>query len=408
MESKTLEEPLHLENGKDEIIFKVQPRRLASIDFIKGVAIIFIILAHTSAAWFSPEWVFLHGIVYIFLDIMGPSLFIFLSALSVVFSINSKKGRIPDRIIRNNIFARGSMLILVGALINLFLLADDTFFPLSLWGWNIIFFLGFSQIFCYYSLKFKKSTRIVIGLLIIISSELLRELIWNLNVSGNLLGTILFLMIDSYENTVTFLPWLSICFITTIFGEYLYEAMIDGSNEVYHRLFNIFMVFGVILVVFGIISGLEVVNCSNINCYLYRLNLYIIANRQPFLEIIGVWKFLLRGTASNMLYNMGTSLLVMGAGFYLTDIKRKDNIFIRMVKFYGKVSLNIFLMHYVWHPLFMVMFPIWYFPFTCLAYGAFLGFLFYFWMKYANYIGTPEWLMGQVLSMGKKPNKRKK
>jgi len=401
MEETTLDDAIISINTEEKITQKT-PRRLSSIDFIKGIAIIMIILAHSSEAWFSPEWLFLHGIVYIFLDILGPSLFIFLSALSVVFSIKRKKGRLPDKVIRNNIFARGIMLIIVGALINLFLLADQTIFPFTLWGWNIIFFLGFSQIFCYYALKLKRETRVAVGVIIIISSELLREYIWNLYQLNNPIGYVLFFLIDSYENTVTLLPWLSICFITTIFGEYLYEAMMDGSEEAYKRLFKIFMIYGAILTFLGVISGFDVVNGGNINGGLYRLNLIGIADGQPFVEIMGVWRFLLRGTAANMLYNIGTSLLVMGLGFYLTDIKRKDNIFISLVKFYGKVSLNLFLAHYVFLPLFMDMYPIWYFPFICLAYEAFLGFLFYFWMKYANYIGTPEWIMGQVLKAGKK------
>jgi hypothetical protein len=36
-----------------------------------------------------------------------------------------------------------------------------------------------------------------------------------------------------------------------------------------------------------------------------------------------------------------------------------------------------------------------------------MGFLFYFWNKYANGAGTPEWFMMQVMNMGKKKSKRK-
>ena len=35
--------------------------RLGSIDFVKGFAIIFIVLAHTSIQWFTPEWQFIFG-----------------------------------------------------------------------------------------------------------------------------------------------------------------------------------------------------------------------------------------------------------------------------------------------------------------------------------------------------------
>ena len=141
MESQVLDESSLLVDMKKDIT-KGPPRRLASIDFVKGLAIVFIILAHTSGGWFTKDWLFIHGIVYMFLDILGPSLFIFLSALSVVFSLKRKKGRLPDKVIRNNIFARGSMLILIGVVINAFLISKYTYFPLTLWGWNIIFFGG--------------------------------------------------------------------------------------------------------------------------------------------------------------------------------------------------------------------------------------------------------------------------
>ena len=72
-------ENLKTEFSKEDEVSSPAPRRIASIDFVKGIAIIFIILCHTSAAWFDETWVFLHGIVYSFLDILGPSLFIFLS-----------------------------------------------------------------------------------------------------------------------------------------------------------------------------------------------------------------------------------------------------------------------------------------------------------------------------------------
>ena len=66
-------------------------KRIHSIDFVKGLAIIMIIGAHAAGAWMNSEWIFFYGICYTALDIVGPSLFVFLSALSVVFSIKKKK-----------------------------------------------------------------------------------------------------------------------------------------------------------------------------------------------------------------------------------------------------------------------------------------------------------------------------
>ena len=397
-------------SGKD-ITQASGPRRIASIDFIKGIAIIFIILCHVSASWFDSDWVFLHGIVYSFLDIVGPSLFIFLSALAVIFSIKSKQGRLPSKVIRNQIFSRGFMVIFIGVIINLILRTGKQPFPLSLWGWNIIMFIGFSQIFCYYALKLNRIPRLIIGIIIIFSSETIREVLFN-GIESNPVYTFLHFIVTSPDPTVTLLPWLSICFISTIFGEFLYEAMIDGSDKAYRQLFNTFIICGVIFVLIGVFTGLEAVVWGNgidpgtINGPLYwHIYLLDIANQQPFTQFSGMWKFLIRGTFANMWYNLGAGLIILAVGFYIVDIKRKSNIFTITVQYYGKVSLNLFLVHYLFLPIFMGIFSIFYFPYVCLAYIAFLGFLFYFWNKYANGAGTPEWLMMQVMNIGKKKSK---
>ncbi len=55
-------------------------RRIGSIDFVKGIAIIFIMGAHTAGAWLIPAWKYFYGILFAYLDILGPSLFVFLSS----------------------------------------------------------------------------------------------------------------------------------------------------------------------------------------------------------------------------------------------------------------------------------------------------------------------------------------
>ncbi|MFX1237215.1 MAG: heparan-alpha-glucosaminide N-acetyltransferase domain-containing protein [Promethearchaeota archaeon] len=377
------------------------PRRLASIDFVKGIAIIFIIIAHVAAAWLDEQWIFIYGFVYAFLDILGPSLFIFLSALSVVFSINRKKGHLPKKAIRNTIFSRGLSMLLIGSLINFALNGADLPFPSCLWGWNIISFIGLSQIVCYYTIKLKRSTRIVIGVIIIFTSEMIREAIWSLSRAEPIFYALWFAL-DSPEATTTILPWIAVCFITTVFGELLYEAMMDGSDKSYRHLFRVFVLWGGILFVFGIITGLETVlpTLGNINGNLYKFDVYYAAIKQPFVYYPGMWKFLVRGTFSNIWYTMGTSFLIVAAAFYLTDIKKKDNILIGMIKFYGTVSLNLFLMHYLLTPFFSAYMTILVLPYILVTYIGLLGVLFHIWYRYWDGMFSPEWLMQKISSIG--------
>jgi uncharacterized membrane protein len=135
------------------------PQRILSIDFIKGFAIVFIIGAHTSGFWLDSNWIFIHGVGFALLDILGPSLFVFLSALSVIFSVKKRQGQLPEKLIRNRIFSRGVLIMIIGIPYNLIaiqLTIEGYPFPLNLWGWNILMFIGFSQIISYYALKLSK------------------------------------------------------------------------------------------------------------------------------------------------------------------------------------------------------------------------------------------------------------
>ncbi|MFX1314055.1 MAG: hypothetical protein ACFFHD_15825, partial [Promethearchaeota archaeon] len=125
-----------------------------------------ILMAHTSSAWLDSQWIYLYGMMYALLDFLGPSLFVFLSALSVIFSVKRKQGVVPDKIIRNGIVTRGIVIMVIGILFNL-----PTVFlfnkPDWIWNWNILVFIGFSQIVSLYALKLGKATRGIIGTFII-------------------------------------------------------------------------------------------------------------------------------------------------------------------------------------------------------------------------------------------------
>ncbi|MFX0187700.1 MAG: heparan-alpha-glucosaminide N-acetyltransferase domain-containing protein [Candidatus Hodarchaeota archaeon] len=396
-----LKEEIPIEDIRDY----ASPQRIRSIDFVKGFAIIFIIIAHTSSVWFDDDWIYIHGMAYAALDILGPSLFIFLSALSVIFSIRRKKGKLPDKVIRNRIFSRGFTIIVMGMIFNLIGLSvvrPDIPFPLNLWGWNILMFIGFSQIFSYYAVKLKKWFRAVIGIIIILISPIFREFLY-LEKDSNPLIWLTHFIVTSPTPEITLFPWLSVCFISSIFGEYLYDTMILGTEDAYFRLFRLFMIWGIIFVVLGVILGLRLQTPETMVESEYpHLRLYSIMNQQNYYNFPGMPEFLIRGTMGNMFYNLGAALLLIAICFYLIDIKNHDNKFTSMIEYYGKISLSLFLVEYVFLLLYIGQFSIVVFPFVCLAYLGFLGFLLYIWNEYGNGVGSPEWIMIQISRIGQK------
>ena len=399
-------------------------KRIASIDFVKGLAMIFIILAHAAFAWFDSDWRYIYGLVFAFLDILGPTLFVFLSALSVVFSIKRKRNSASDKSIRNRVFMRGFVIIIIGILFNPLSLQTSGVaypFPLNLWGWNVLMFIGFSQILSYYSLKYSKFTRAVLGVFIIFVSPFLREIVYVFK-DDNVGIWILHFIITSPLPQVPLLPFLSTCFLSTIFGELLYEAMIAGTAEAYKKLFKTFMRWGALLVIIGLALGLRFINVApddNTICIPFLSNYVVkseylhidllrIANQQEGLPIWlrtvfpGMFDYMVRGTAPNMLYNLGAALLIIGVSFYYIDIKKKNNDAIKTVNFYGKTSLSLFLIQYLFLPLYLGSFSIMFYPMMFAGYVAFLGFLMYIWLKFFNGVGSPEWLMTQLGKRGKK------
>jgi len=408
-EGMHLSDHLKEEIPVEELTDYSSTKRIASIDFVKGIAMIFIILAHAALAWLDDDWRYIYGLVFAFLDILGPSLFVFLSALSVIFSIKRKKKKVSEKLIRNRIFTRGIVIVVIGILFNpmsLYTSEVSVAFPLNLWGWNFLVFIGFSQIFSYYVLKIKQIPRAIIGVFIIVISPLIRDFLFEGKEAGNIILTILHFLITSPLPQVPFLPWLAICFISTIFGEFLFDAMIKGTKEAYYHLFRIFSLYGIVLVITGLLLSFvffesQTPATMEVSEYLH-LDLLRIANQQDYYHFDAMPFFMIRSTMPNMFYNLGAALLIIAVSFYFIDIKRKDHDIIKMVNFYGKTSLSLFLIQYMFLPLYIGQFSIIFYPIVFAGYVGFLGLLMYLWYKYFNGVGSPEWIMTKLGQMGQR------
>ena len=417
MESPPLFNYLRQEIPLEDIRDYASPRRIQSIDFVKGFAIVFIILAHTASGWLAPDSYYVYGLMFALLDILGPSLFVFLSALSVIFSIKRKAGIVHPKIIRNRVFTRGAVMIVIGMLTNI-LIIEGGEVKIAIYGWNIITFIGFSQIFSYYILKISKSRRIIIGIIISLLSPTFRAILYLGKVDGNILASIFHYIITSPTPHLTLLPWISIAFISTIFGEYIYEAMNKGTKDAYIGLFRIFFVWGIIFILFGIFSffpdGLNLAYwepgwtletpdsiIGGLSEYPHLINL-LYANQQSFFQIPGMPNFLIRGTSANMFYNQGAALLIIAIFFYLIDIKNIHNNITNMLIYFGKTSLSLFLIHFLFIPLFFNQFSTLFFLIISFSYIGFLGVFMYIWLEYGRGVGSPEWMMVQIGRVGQK------
>ncbi|MFX1277188.1 MAG: heparan-alpha-glucosaminide N-acetyltransferase domain-containing protein [Promethearchaeota archaeon] len=371
--------------------------RIKSIDFVKGFAICLIILAHSAGVWKRPYLAPIYAIIYRYLDVFGPPLFIFLSGLSVAFTIKRKMGKIPERDIRNTIFMRGFSIIALGILYNLLSIgAIDVLipeinvpFPLNLWGWNILLFIGFSQIITYYIMKLTRGIRALIGIVIILLTTPIYTIIDNpLYYWFNpIIWVIRFIVISPAAHN-PILPYISICFFASIFGEILMEVEYLDSKEAKLDAFHIYMRNGMFFVLTGLI--------------LFVLDGTPFRPEPGFDLFFPVFVF--RAEPSNMFYSIGVALIVIGGLYYFIDIKGVNNYITSVFIFYGKISLSLFIIHYIWLTLYVGILDLSNVWFIYGGYIAFLGFLMYIWNHQFDGKYSLEWMMGGFKTKSFKKN----
>jgi hypothetical protein len=216
--------------------------------------------------------------------------------------------------------------------------------------------------------------------------------------------------------------------MSTIFGEFLYDAMIKSSKQAYYKLFRIFAFYGILFTLLGIFiiaprgvtfniweMGLaRVIPAQPPNLHsapgiivgseYLHIDLLRIANQQDYVYFAAMPIFMVRCTAQNMFYNLGVAFLLIAICFYFIDIKNKTNDVVKLLLFYGKTSLSLFLIQYLFLPLYSGQFSIIFYPIIWVGYCGFLGLLMYIWLKYFSGVGTPEWIVRKIASPGKKKN----
>ena len=239
-------------------------------------------------------------------------------------------------------------------------------------------FIGFSQIFTYYIIKIPRGMRSVIGIAIILSTFIFWPIL-TLDKENPVIYVIYFIVISEAPHN-PLLPYISICFFASTFGEILMEVDYLDSKDAKRDAFRIFIRNGYLFVITGL--------------------LFSFLHSPPFLPevynsiMLYFPIFVYRSTASNMFYSIGIALLLIAGLYYYVDIKEKNNYITKVFIFYGKISLSLFLIHYIWLPLYVGILDlsnVWYFY---VGFIAFLGFLMYIWNHQFEGKYSLEWMMG--------------
>ncbi|MBA7591808.1 hypothetical protein ES708_33975 [subsurface metagenome] len=231
-------------------------------------------------------------------------------------------GRVPEKSNRNKILKQGSFLILLGSFYNLLLNATCGF-PQNIWGWNILFFLGFSQIICYYSYKMVRWARLVIGINIMFLTLGIREALYFGKDINPIIAIIYFFIVSPFP-TYSLLPYAAISFFSTVFGELIYESiMLDSDVANMRSTLSVIKYSGVLLIIALLVPFIDIgfiVTLDNFNPAKYPFIDALSILITHFMQFIpGSPLFLLKGTPSNLFFIMGLSLLIIGVTYYFFD-----------------------------------------------------------------------------------------
>ena len=392
----------YIETAKREKKFT----RIRSIDFVKGLAITLIVLGHTGEQWVSPDWAWAHALLFPVLDVFGPSLFIFLSALSVTFSCCKKKEVIPEKVIKNGIYLRTVIIVMLGLVFNIITSPTSATypFPSNLYAWNILMFIGFSQIFCYYMTKISREMRLVLGVMIVLLADPVREYLI-FNKGTNPVAFIVHYLLVSPAPHNPLLPYIALAIFSTIFGELIFEAMIFETPDAYKQTYRSFLNWGIFFSIAGILMGFDMIMFGNPSFpesdYIFMEYIPIMQEAPPWAyQVVGLPRFQIRGTGSNILYVLGMALLIIGVAFYFIDyknIKKKFNSnIVNMYVFYGRVSLSVFFIHYIGAFFYKDSLDVVFFFPVVIPWIGFLGILLYIWNKEGGGVGTFEWMIANM------------
>ena len=104
-------------------------------------------------------------------------------------------------------------------------------------------------------------------------------------------------------------------------------------------------------------------------------------------------EFLLRGTVAHILFTVGLIIIIIGSIFYINEISAINRKSFKVFRLYGKYSVTIIFLQYLFVPLFLFQLDVIIFFPILILFIILLGYLVYLWKKYANGKGSLEWII---------------
>ncbi len=316
--------------------------RIKSIDIFRGLCMTWMILGHLFDWWLKPEQRWIRSVMANIIEPIGASGFLFISGISVALSYRKRLNKVKTsedynyRMLRNSYLIR-ALFIFILAIIYNSSIAIRLNSPSMIWSWYILLTIAISLFLTWPLLKIPKVFRILIGLLIIISSQFIFSLLLPHEGKSSINGFFFLVLFNRFDQDpiLYFFPFF---LIGTVIGDMIFDTFYL-NNEVNKRKTYIKQFWGPIIA-----SGI-------------------------LLVIIGVLfefpRFLIRKSFSWIIYSLGIdiclfSILLLFEEFKMTKVEKSY----RLLFYYSYYSLTIYLAHNLLYFLFLNqlnIFNIWFF-----------------------------------------------
>lgn len=374
--------------------------RIQAIDIFRGIAILVMIIAHTSEYWLVPEYKWFHAIFLIFADVMGANAFIFAAGLSMAMQYQEQTQKVKKNVqythgqARSYMFVRTFWIIGLAFLLN-FIGAVAIGAEIELWIWYVLQTIAFARLACYPFLQKSPYTRLMIGIFFILFTDLIST---NL---GKISAELYYIFFNRTDLNGPF-PFFGFFFIGSAFGDWV--STWSQNNFDLNKLPavlgpNKLKAMGLCLIVFGMITGLSLNTDRAAQVLLTFLNYNTI-------WITALPAFLARNTTSWSIFSLGWEFLWLGL-LIQRDFKRSllpekrhfysrhddKRPYIEGLAVLGQPSLTIYFVHYL-------VYFIFHDALTLGAYFIALGITliifyvgFWIWMNPGQAKGTAEWII---------------
>lgn len=328
----------------------ISQKRVITIDFLRGISIFLMLMAHLETYWLEPESFWVIGIKFLIAQIMGTSNFTFVAGIGFAFSFqnNLKKSTSRNLTIKKSL-SHTIILIIISFIFNGLQILIGGLGLSGFWAWNILQCIAFCRLFGILIILVSKYFRFLIAIIwIFLTGFIISWMlpIYEIDSFARIVFLIFFKPLHG-DGILIFFPFF---IFGTLIGEFIQNITskdnISASNKesTKNNLNSLgkWFLIGLGMFIFGFIIGLKPAGAER---DYYGLIKWL--NTHPNIDISTLPFFIMPNSYAWVFFFAGWQIMFAIVSFFIIDLKghfpKPSNIF----NIFGRYSLSIYFGHYL-------------------------------------------------------------